>query len=217
MAAAKADSAKTGSAAIAPTSVSQRRNKPAAPAIKPVATKPASTKKAAPERAAAVKTAATATRAAPATRKENTMATTIDNTTNKAQAMFNDATTRAKDAAEKGQKVVGDMTDFGKGNIEAMVESSKIAARGMESMAQDAVAFARTSFEEASAAAKTLASAKSPTEFVKLQSDFARTSFDAMVAHNSRSTEAMLKLVGEVVQPLSNRFALAADKVKAAA
>ena len=41
--------------------------------------------------------------------------------------------------------------------------------------------------------------------------------FDAMVQQTSRNTEAMLKLAGEVVQPLSNRAALAAEKLKIAA
>ena len=137
--------------------------------------------------------------------------------TDKAQAMFKDASDRAKTAVEKSQAFAGEMTEFGKGNVEAMVESSKIAARGFESLGQDAAAFAKKSFEDGVAAAKTLASVKSPTEFMKLQGDYARTSFDAMIAHGSRSTEAMLKLAGEIAQPLSNRFALAAEKVKAAA
>jgi len=58
---------------------------------------------------------------------------------------------------------------------------------------------------------------KSPTEFVKLQSDYLRTTFDALIAETSRSTEAMLKLAGEVAQPISSRVALAAEKVKIAA
>ena len=38
-----------------------------------------------------------------------------------------------------------------------------------------------------------------------------------MVAETSKNTEAMLKLAGEVAQPISNRLALAADRFKAAA
>ena len=54
-------------------------------------------------------------------------------------------------------------------------------------------------------------------EFAKLQGDFTRQSFDAMVAHGSRSAEAMLKLAGEIAQPFSSRLAVAADKFKVAA
>ena len=40
---------------------------------------------------------------------------------------------------------------------------------------------------------------------------------DAMVAETSKSTELMLKLANDVAQPISNRVALAAEKVRAAA
>ena len=158
--------------------------------------------------------------AEPAT-EEVTMATTIENvvenTTDKAQAHFADMNTRAKDAMEKGTKFFSEMNGFTKGNVEALVESGKIAVAGAQTMAQDQAAFVRKQFETATAAARELAGVKSPTEFVKLQGDYVRQQFDGAVAEMSRSTEAMLKLVGEVVQPISNRVAVAVEKVKLAA
>ena len=145
---------------------------------------------------------------------EDTMQTATDKTADKLGAMFASASDRTKGAVEKGQAAVEEMSAFGKGNLEALVESSKIAARGFETLGQDAAAYAKKSLEEATAAARTLASVKSPVEFMKLQSDFMRQSFDALVAESSRNTEAMLKLAGEIAQPISNRVALAADKVK---
>lgn len=144
------------------------------------------------------------------------MEETIQTATDKTKAMFADAGDRTKGAVDKGQQMVEEVSAFGKGNIEALVESSKIAARGLETLSQETAAYAKKSLEEATAAARTLAAVKSPTEFMKLQSDFMRQSFDALVAEASRNTEAMLKLAGEVAQPISNRVALAADKVKVA-
>lgn len=157
-----------------------------------------------------------APKAAP-TQKKETIMDTMKTTTEKAKTLLAEANERAKTAVEKTQKMAGDMTDFSKGNVEAIVESSKIAAKGMETMGQDAVAYAKQSFEEATAAAKQMASIKNPADFMKMQSDFFRSSFDAMVAHTSKSTEAMLKLAGEVAQPISNRVSLAVEKVKIAA
>lgn len=145
------------------------------------------------------------------------MEDTIKTATDKTMALFADAGDRTKGAVEKGQQMFEEMNSFGKGNIEAMVESSKIAVRGVESLGQDAAAYAKKSFEDATLAAKTLSTVKSPAEFMKLQGDFMRQSFDALVAQTSRGTEAMLKLAGDVAQPISNRVALAADKVKVAA
>ena len=147
----------------------------------------------------------------------NTAETIADTATSKGEAMFADMNSRAKGAMEKSSKMIEDVNAFGKGNVEALVESSKIAAKGAETLGQDAADYARRSFEASTAAIKTLATVKSPTEFMKLHSDFVRQSFDAMVAETSRSTEAMLKLAGEVTQPISNRFAVAADKMKVVA
>jgi len=138
-------------------------------------------------------------------------------TIEKTQAMFADLSTRAKGAMEKSAAAFEDANAFAKGNIEAIVESSKIAARGIETLGQDAAAFAKKSFEDATSVARTLTSVKSPTEFFKLHADYVRSSFDALVQHSSHNTEAVLKLAGEVVQPLSNRVALAAEKLKVAA
>ncbi|MBN8848245.1 MAG: phasin family protein [Sphingomonas sp.] len=179
--------------------------------VKPVAKKPA------------IRAKAVASPKRPATKpvtnaaKEPKMAETFKTVTDKTQAYFADANQRAKGALEKGVKAFEDANAFHKGNIEALVESSKIAAKGAEKFGQDAAAYAKASYEKANEAFKAMSAVKSPTELFKLQSDYVRSSFDAFVAETSRSTEAALKLAGEIAQPLSNRFALAAEKVKAAA
>ena len=166
------------------------------------------------------------TAAAPAEQfqKESNMATTAETVTetttaatSKGAQIFADMNERAKGAAERGAKLFDEVNGFTKGNVEALVESGRIAAKGFEAMGQEAADYARRQMETATANMRQLASVKSPTEFVKLQADFTRAAFDQAVAETSRSTEAMLKLAGEVVQPISNRFALAADRIKSVA
>ncbi|WP_343527408.1 TIGR01841 family phasin [Sphingomonas sp.] len=142
---------------------------------------------------------------------------TIENATAKAQAFFGDAQARTQAAMEKSSKLFEDLIAFNKDNLEAVVESSKIAAKGAESLGQGAADYAKRSFETATQTLQTLSSVKSPTEFLKLQSDFARSAFDSMVSETSRSTETVIKLAGEIAQPLSNRFAVAAEKIKTVA
>lgn len=149
--------------------------------------------------------------------KETKVMETIETNIAKAQAFFTDMNDRTKAAVEKSTKLVEEANEFAKGNLEAMVESGKITAKGLESMSQEAAEYGRKSFESATAALKSMSTVKSPTEFFKLQSDFFRGAFDSYVAEASKGTEAMLKLAGDAAQPLQNRFAVAADKVKAAA
>jgi len=128
--------------------------------------------------------------------------------------VFGDVNERAKTAMEKGAKIVEEITDLTRGNVEALVASSKVAAKGVETLSQDAAEFGRKSFEEASATLKSFAEVKSATDFFKLQSDFARSAFDAAVAQSARASESFLKIAGDVAEPITSRYTVAAERVK---
>jgi phasin family protein len=134
-----------------------------------------------------------------------------------AGAMFADAGARAQGAVERGTKLFAEMGEFSKGNLDAVAESGRIAARGLEAMGHDAANFARSSYENSVAALRSLSSVKSPTELLQAQGELVRKAFDAMVAQTSRNTETTLKLAGEIAQPLQNRWALAAEKARTTA
>lgn len=133
----------------------------------------------------------------------------------KTQAFFSDFTAKAKTAFEKSGETVKDVVAFNKDNLDAVVEAGKLAAKGAQTSAQTAADFGRKNFEATTTMLKTVAAVKSPTEFFKLQSDFAKSQFEVAVAEMSKSSEFTLKLMGEVFQPISNRYAVAAEKVKA--
>lgn len=147
----------------------------------------------------------------------NTAETFAQDAQNRATALFADWNARTKAAVERSQKLVEELTDFNKGNIEALVESGRVAAKAAETLSQQAAETARKNFEQTTAALKSFASAKTPTELFQLQSDYARSAFDALIAETSKNSETLLKLAGDVFQPISNRFAVAAEKIKTAA
>ena len=193
--------------------------KAAAPkAVKPIATSKVSAPQPAPKAAEKAVTN-TVIIAAEATKKINERTTDMQNETTKmindrTQAMFGDMNGRAKESVERSTKMVEEMTDLTRGNVEAIVASSKVAARGIETLSQDVAEFGRRSFEEASAAVKNIAEVRSATDFFRLQSDFARTAFDSMIAESSKMSEAMMKLAGEVAEPITSRYSVAAERVK---
>ena len=55
---------------------------------------------------------------------------------------------------------------------------------------------------------------KSPTELFQLQGEYARKNFDVMVEQSSKNTEKMVKLWGDMFQPISSRMAEAGEKMK---
>ena len=131
----------------------------------------------------------------------------------KFQGLFADAGARSQDLVAKTRGATEQMTDLAKANVEAIAEAARIAAAGAKSIGQDVVASSRTGFEQASDAVKTLADAKSPTEFFQLQSELVRSSFDRMVSESSKLTEQVVKLAGEAIQPISNRASVNAERV----
>jgi phasin family protein len=137
--------------------------------------------------------------------------------TTKATEFFADIREKAGEATEKGKKFAATAVEFNKANLEAMVEAGKIVAKGAQELGTTNIEYAKSNFSEVQAAVKEITTVKSPTDFIKLQSDFAKKSFDVAVAQTSKNTEAFVKLANDMFQPISNRIAVATDLFKKAA
>ncbi len=213
-----------------------------AQATKPVATKPAAraakpVRKAAAKKPAAVKKPSVRTKSKLNSKKagakimtdtiqktQDTVKKTQDATkqvaekaTEQFRAVANQANERGKVAMEKSARVAEEMADLTRGNLEAMVASQKTAAKYAETLSQGAADYSRRSFEQASATLRSFAEVKSPTDFFRLQSEYARSAFDQFVAEGSRVTETMVKMSNDVAEPLTGRYAVAAERLKAVA
>jgi phasin family protein len=181
---------------------------------------PAPAKKSAPvAKAAAAKAAPAAARTIKKTTETAIEGTkTMKNETkavaDRFQAVFGDVNERAKTAIERNTRIAEELTELTKGNVEAIVASTKVAARGFETLGQDVAEFGRKSFEDASAAFKGFAEVKSPADFFRLQGEFVRGQFDGAVAETSKLSETVLKLAGEVAEPITSRYSVAAERVK---
>jgi phasin family protein len=128
------------------------------------------------------------------------------------QTLFAEANERNQEFVKRSQKVAEELADLARANVEAMVEASRVAAEGARSIGQNVVASSRGNVEQAADTIRSLAEAKSPTEYLQLQSEFARASFDRAVAETSKLTESLVKLAGEAFQPLSNRATANAER-----
>lgn len=220
VAAAKAPAPQATKAEAVPEEVKQPA--PVAPAMRTAAAAPAKMPVKAVKSAPARKPAAKKTRKPARARSRKiegvkTMTKTIDTglfAAEQFKTVFGDVNERAKAAVERSAKIVEELADLTRGNVEALVASSKLAAKGVETLSQDATEYSRKSFEEASAALKSFAEVKSATDFFKLQSDYARSAFDSAVAESARLSETVLKLAGDVAEPITSRYTVAAERVK---
>jgi hypothetical protein len=135
----------------------------------------------------------------------------------KMETVYADFNEKAKAGVEKSTKAIEELSDLTKGNVEALVESGKIAAKGIETMGQEAVDYSRKNFEKATASFKSFSTVKTPTEFFQLQSQLMSSSFDEFAKEAAKNSEAFMKLAGDVAQPLTARVTLVTDKVKSLA
>ena len=143
--------------------------------------------------------------------------TVSEDFTAKAKEAAADLQSRAKAAFEKGSALLGDATEFSKGNVEALVESGKILASGLQEIGKDYLAEGKSAIETVTADVKEFAAVKSPTDFFKLQGEILRRNFDAAVASGSKHSEAFVKLANDAFAPISTRVSLAVEKAKKAA
>lgn len=214
---ADAPKAKAKPAAIKKVVKAPAKKKPA----KKAAPKKVAAKKAAPKKVkAAVKKAAKPTNAI-AQAKDTIMATAkkAQNTdfTKTAKEALADVQTRAKTVFAKTGELASEVTEFNKGNVEAVVESGKIFFAGMQDMGRQQVAATKSVVKTVQGDFKKVAAVKSPTELVQLQGELARRNFDAAVSFGSKNTEALVKLYNDAFAPLSSRMSVAAEKLKKAA
>ena len=237
------DSAKQGATApAAKPAVDAKPEEASASKPEPVAAKAAPAKKAAPRKAAAKraapakkpvakKTPAPVRAKAPATAnsepaeaeptvtqlKEKIMATqNFDYTSHVADTMtgaVNEMQARTQAAYEKSAEAMNEMTDFAKGNVEAMVETGKVFTDSMQGMGQTMADEAKVAYETATTDLKEMASIKSPTELFQLQGKIMRRNFDAMIAAASKNTDATMKMASDVMAPMSARINVAAEKM----
>ena len=224
----------TAAAAEAPAAVAKAVADTATKVVKETATvakrERANAKRRTARKATAAKAATTATRKAPrrakraaaakpaAARNERIKTVKIDTNFFGANAtpfqnLFADAGERSQETFKRSQKAAEELAELTRANIEAFVDAGRIAVEGTRALGQDVVASGRDGVEQAAEAVRSFAEAKSPTEFLQLQGEFARTSFDRMVAESSKLTESFVKLAGEAIQPISNRASVSAERL----
>jgi len=129
------------------------------------------------------------------------------------EKLFTEAAERGEEAAKRSRKAAEELADIYRGNVDAFVEAGRIATAGAQSIGQDIAAKSRDSLEQTANRVRSLAEAKSATELLQLQSEFARSAFDRFVEDSSALTESFVKLAGEAFQPISNRASANVEKL----
>lgn len=131
----------------------------------------------------------------------------------RAKGLVDDLSGRTRAALEKSAKIGEELSNVTKGNVEAVVASSHAAAGAAETLGRQAADYGKKRIEKAAAALSKIAAAKTPAEMIDVQSDYVRGSVDEAMARASLFGDLWAKTARDVVEPLSSRYAVTAEKM----
>lgn len=94
-----------------------------------------------------------------------------------------------------------------KENLEAVLQSVTVASKGFASLNTESLAFAKQSVDDSVKAAKAILSAKTPQDFITLQSEYARAAFDQLVNQATKFNDLTQSMAKDSVAPFNGRFA----------
>lgn len=110
-------------------------------------------------------------------------------------------------------KSYDDFASYNKEAVDAYVKAGNVMSKGMEDLGKTMFAFAQSQAESNVSAAKAMMSAKTLNDLVEIQSDLARSQFDAFVAESTKVSEMSLKVSNEVVEPIKAQFTVVVEKM----
>jgi len=103
-----------------------------------------------------------------------------------------------------------DVQKFGKDNFGVVSESYDLVAKDLKAIATEAVDYTKKSFEASTSAFEKLAGAKSLDKALEIQTDFARTSYEAYIAQASKIGTALTNLAKDSFKPFEGALSRAA-------
>lgn len=98
---------------------------------------------------------------------------------------------------------------YGKSQVEALTNASSTFTKGLQQIAEETAGYSKKQFETSSAAFQELFGAKTVEQAIEIQTNFAKTSFESLVAQSSKVGELYTSLVKEALKPAEQLFAKA--------
>ncbi len=134
-----------------------------------------------------------------------------------ASQQYEQAMSATKEQVEKTSAMMfkgyDEFSTLNKDNMDAVMKSGTIFAKGFESLSKEMMSFAQESMEANMAAAKKVFGAKNLQEMLDLQSDIARSNFDKVMAESAKLAELSAKVANEAAEPLQARVQASFEKV----
>jgi phasin family protein len=99
-----------------------------------------------------------------------------------------------------------DVQKFGKENLDSAVKAMTALTKGYQAIAAEMVDFTKKSFEDSSATIEKIAAVKSLDKAIEVQSEFAKSAYEAAVARATKIGELYTDLMKEAYKPYEAAF-----------
>ena len=97
----------------------------------------------------------------------------------------------------------------GKANVDAALKSLEAVSKGVQALAVEAADYAKKSFEQGTVTLEKIVGAKSLDKAVEIQSDYAKTAYEGLVAQVSKVGELVTNTAKEAFKPYEGLLAQA--------
>lgn len=111
-----------------------------------------------------------------------------------------------KTGFDKAVKNYDQFLGYGKDTVEAYMKAANAAGKGVETLHNELYSYSKQSVEDSISATKALMGSKSAHEALELQTDFAKSAFDAYVSQVTKFGEIMSATAKETLEPLQGRI-----------
>jgi hypothetical protein len=101
----------------------------------------------------------------------------------------------------KGMMNFDDANKVGKEAVDTMMKSYSVMATGMQTIAAEATDYSKQAFENGTQTLEKLSSAKSLEKAFEIQTDFARSSYEAFIAQATKMNELYADLARDAYRP----------------
>ena len=137
-----------------------------------------------------------------------------DKATATAETALENGTAALKTGLEKALKGYEAFVTYGKDNAEAVTKSATVTGKGIETINGEIYSYSKQSIEDSVAATKAVMGSKSIHEAFEIQTDFAKSAFEAYVAELSKISELATATTKDSYAPFKGRVQAWLDTVQ---
>ena len=142
--------------------------------------------------------------------------TAAEKTTASAETTFLNGAEAMKAGFEKAVKSYDTVLGYGKDTVEAYMKSATIAGKGVETINTELYSYSKDAIEESIAASKAILGSKSIHEAFELQTDYAKSAFEAYVGELTKFSELFTSTTKSTFAPLQGRVQAWVEVVQSA-